>query len=53
MQQKELIVSWLEGEETMECYFNISINHFLKLFKTLDNKFVLKEIGAHLADLLT
>ena len=53
MQQKELIVSWLDGEETMECYFNILINYFFKSFKTLDNKVVLKEIGVNLADLLT
>ena len=31
----------------------ISINHFFKSFKTLDNKVVLKEIRVHLADLTT
>ena len=46
----KVIVSWLDSEETIECNFN---QYFLKSFKTLNNKVVLKEITAHLADLTT
>ena len=46
----ELIVSWLDGKETIECNFNQS---FFRSFKALDNKVVLKEIRAHLTDLAT
>ena len=34
----ELIISWLDGKETIECRINyFSINHF---YKTLDNKVI-------------
>ena len=46
----ELIVFWLDGQETIECNFN---QYLFKSFKTLNNKVVLKDVTAHLADLTT